>query len=62
MISEIEGYEDVLITVDSPCNADSKSITVGGGFVLQVGKTVYVRGQGYLGTAKIVEIQRGTVG
>ena len=58
ILADLAGYEDAYLTVESPCSATEENITVGGGYVIQVGKTVYVRGEGYLGTAVITEIER----
>lgn len=57
VMAELTGYEDVFITLEAPCAADSQSITVGGGFVLWVGSSIYVRGEGYLGTATVTAIE-----
>ena len=54
----VEGYEDILVTVQAPCAIANGSIQVGGGFDLRVGTTVYIKGPGYMGSGPIVSIQR----
>ena len=54
----VEGYEDILVTVQAPCAIVNGSIQVGGGFDLRVGTTVYIKGPGYMGSGPIVSIQR----
>lgn len=58
VIADIPGYEQAYITVEAPCDATDAQITVGGGYVLQVGKDVFMRGAGYMGPAVIVGIER----
>ena len=54
----VEGYEDILVTVQAPCAIVNGSIQVGGGFDLRVGTTVYIKGPGYMGSGPVVSIQR----
>lgn len=54
----IPGYEDVLVTVESPCTMNGESITLGGGYKLRVGSTAYIRGEGYMASGPIISIER----
>ena len=55
--AELEGYEDVLVTVEAPCVISDESITVGGGYELRVGSKGFFRGEGYMGSGPIVAIE-----
>ena len=55
--AELEGFEDVLVTVEAPCVITDDAITVGGGYQLRVGTTGYFRGAGYMGSGPIVAIE-----
>ena len=57
VLAEIDGYEDVLVTVESECTVDD-SIYVGGGYAIQVGSTAYIRGEGYMASGPIISIER----
>ncbi len=54
----LEGYEDVLITVESPCVKSEESITLGGGYALRVGATAFIQGDGFLGSGFVYAIER----
>lgn len=54
---EMEGFEDVLVTIESPCVITDATITVGGGYELRVGSTGYFKGEGYMGSGPIVAIE-----
>ena len=58
VLATIEGYEDVLVTVQSPCAESSESFTLGGGFALRVGAIAYIRGEGYMASGPIISIER----
>ena len=47
--AEAENFEDVLVTIQSPCVTSDESITVGGGYQVRVGAMAYLKGEGYLG-------------
>lgn len=53
----LEGFEDVLVTVQSTCTASDESIVVGGGYELRAGATAYIKGQGYMGSGPIVSVE-----
>ena len=55
--AEVDGFEDVLVTVEAPCVVTGEAITVGGGYELRVGETAYIRGEGYMGSGPIVSIE-----
>ena len=56
--AEIPGYEDVLVTVKSPCTLSGEDIVLDGGYVLKVGTLTYVRGVGYMGSGPVISIDR----
>ena len=60
--AEVEGLEDVLVTIEAPCSVSEESITVGGGYELRVGVMAYLRGKGYMGSGPIVAIEQGVQG
>lgn len=55
---EIPTYEDILVTVESPCTITDDAITLGGGYVIRVGGTTYLRGQGYMASGPVINIER----
>lgn len=55
--AEMDGFEDVLVTIEAPCTVSNAAITVGGGYELRVGSTGYFRGEGYMGSGPIVAIE-----
>lgn len=55
--SELEGLEDVLVTIEAPCSVSDKAITVGGGYEVRAGAIAYLRGQGYMGSGPIVSVE-----
>lgn len=55
--AELEGFEDVLVTVESACTVSDGAVTVGGGYEVRVGAMGYYRGEGYMGTGPIVAIE-----
>ena len=54
---EMDGFEDVLVTIEAPCVVTDAAITVGGGYEVRVGSTAYCKGQGYMGSGPIVAIE-----
>lgn len=54
--AQLEGYEDVLVTVQATCTTTDEGIQVGGGYDLKVGATAYIKGPGYMGSGPIVAI------
>ena len=57
--SEIPGYEDILIQVESSATITDEKVAVGGGYALRVGEAIYVRGPGYMGSGEVYAIERG---
>ncbi len=57
VLTVMEGFEDVLVTVEAACTSNAESVTVGGGYVLRVGAMAYVRGEGYMGSGPIVAME-----
>ena len=57
VLAEIPGYEDVLVTVEAPCES-GESIILGGGYALRVGSVAYIRGEGYMASGPIISIER----
>ena len=55
--AEVEGLEDVLVTIESPCVVTDAAITMGGGYEIRVGETGYFRGEGYMGSGPIVAVE-----
>ena len=55
--AEIEGFEDVLVTVEAPCVVTDAAIIVGGGYEVRVGSNGYFKGEGYMGSGPIVAIE-----
>lgn len=60
--AEVEGLEDVLITIEAPCTVSDEAIVVGGGYELRVGVMAYLKGEGYLGSGPIVSMEQGVQG
>lgn len=55
--AESDRYEDILLTLEAPCQITDSAITVDGGYQLRVGTTAYLRGLGYMGSGPIVAIE-----
>lgn len=55
--TNVDGYEDVLVTIEAPCVITDAAITVGGGYEIRVGSTGYFKGEGYMGSGPIVAIE-----
>ena len=60
--AELEGFEDVLVTIEAPCTVTDSAITVGGGYSVRVGGTVYLKGEGYMGSGQIVALEQEVQG
>lgn len=57
--TEIPGYEDLLIQVESTATITEEKVLVGSGYAIHVGEDIYVRGPGYLGSGEVYAIERG---
>lgn len=55
--SETEKYEDVLVTLEAPCEITDSAIVLDGGFQLRVGAMVHLRGVGYMGSGPVVAVE-----
>ena len=55
----IEGYEDILVTVESPCTESDAGFLLDGGYELRVGVTTYIKGEGYMASGPVVAVERG---
>lgn len=55
--AELEGYEDVLITMETSCSISDRVILVDGGYELRVGDMAYLRGIGYMGSGPVIAIE-----
>ena len=53
--TEVEGYEDVIVVVESPCTMGD-AITLDGGYALRVNNIMYIKGAGYMGSALVEDI------
>ena len=58
VLTTIPGYEDVLVTVESPCTITSEAVTLDGAYALRVGAVAYIRGEGYMASGPIVSMER----
>ena len=54
----IEGYEDILVTVESPCTESDAGFLLDGGYELRVGVTTYIKGEGYMASGPVVAVER----
>jgi len=55
--AEVEGFEDVLITIEGYGTVSSDTIRAYGRLVLKVGSTGYIRGPGYMGSGPVVSLE-----
>lgn len=56
--AEVEGFEDILVTVESPCTESDQGFILGGGYELRVGVTTYIKGEGYMASGPVVSVER----
>lgn len=54
----VEGYEDVLVTVEGTGTMSESCFVLDGGYNLRVDAITYVRGNGYMGSGPVVSIVR----
>ena len=62
VMTEYEGYEDILVTVEALCTESDESVVVGGGYEVRVGTVAYIKGEGYMASGPIVAIEREVQG
>ena len=60
--AELEGFEDVLVTIQAPCAVSDENTTVGGGYNLRVGALAFLKGEGYMGSGPIISVNQGVQG
>lgn len=60
--AELEGFEDVLVTIEAPCTVTDENTTVGGGYNLRVGALAFLKGEGYMGSGPIISVEQGVRG
>lgn len=56
--AQLEGYEDVYVTVRSTCTDNDEALLLGGGYDFRVGQLAYVKGPGYMGSGPVTAIER----
>ena len=57
--AEIPGYVDLLVTVRSDaCTVGESSLILDGGFVLRTNINAYIKGEGYMASGPIINIER----
>ena len=57
--AEIPGYVDLLVTVRSDaCTQGDSSLMLDGGYVLRTNITAYIKGEGYMASGPIINIER----
>ena len=59
VMAELDGYEDVYVTVESTCTSSDEALLLDSGYDIRVGQTAYVRGPGYMGSGPVTAIERG---
>ena len=58
VLAPVEGYEDVLLTIQSPCEVSKNSVELAEKeFILRVNNTIYLRGEGYMGSGPIESME-----
>lgn len=58
VLTEIDGYEDVIVTVEAPGTISQQAVTLSSGYVLRVGAQAFVQGDGFLSTGYVYAIER----
>lgn len=56
---DVEGLEDVYITVVASGTLGDDAVILDGGYNLRVNAVAYIRGEGYLGYGPVISIERG---
>lgn len=58
VLAEMPGYEEVYVVVESDCTrASDGSVTLDGGYKLQVNNTAYIKGAGYMASGPITDME-----
>lgn len=55
--AELEGFEDVLVTVEAYGTVEANNIRPYGRMVVKVGTNAYIRGQGYMGSGPVIALE-----
>lgn len=55
--AETDQFEDILLTLESPCEISDSAIVLDGGYQLRVGSTAHLRGIGYMGSGPVIAIE-----
>lgn len=56
--AEIEGYNDIVLTIEAPCGINKYGVTIEEkDYPLRVGEMAYVRGEGYMGSGAVESIE-----
>lgn len=56
--TEVEGYDDVLVTLESDASISQEAVQLSSGYTIRVGASAYIRGSGYMGSGSIISIER----
>lgn len=58
VLATMEGYEDVIVTVEATVTVTSEAVTTNSGYVVRVGAPIFVQGDGYLATGYVIAMER----
>lgn len=58
-LAEIDGYEDVFLSVAAEGTVSESAVTLSSGYLLRTGANAYIQGDGFLGSGYIYAIERG---
>ena len=58
VLAPIEGYEDIILTLETTGKPVDAGLELDSGYVLRAGNTVYIRGVGYFGSGLITSVER----
>ena len=58
VLSTVEDYEDLLLTVEAPGTVTDSAVTLSSGYIMRVGSAAYIQGDGFLGSGSIYAIER----
>lgn len=55
----LPGLEDVRVTVESDGTIDERAVSLNGSYPIRVGQSLYIRGEGYVGSGPVISIEQG---
>lgn len=55
--AETDQFEDILLTLEAPCQITDGAVVLDGGYQLRVGSMAYLRGMGYMGSGPVVAME-----